>query len=488
MKRKIKNILYLCLLGGFVFTGCNSFLDVQPKGEVIDDKMFEDIQGYRDAMYGIYATLGTSALYGQNLSWGFVDQLAHLYYNPSIGDLNSFNKILSYNYTEPDVEKKINDIWGKAYQAISYINNVLSHVTDEQLNSKQEYRWIAGEAHALRAFLHFDMMRYFADNILDNPDAGGIPYAYTFDLQNKELFTLKECYENVLEDLTEAQHLLADDTLNLSGEYRRDRYNFMNLHAVYASKARVFQAYGHLDSAGYYAQKVIATKMHYLADPTGLKNVKKYPGGSELIWGLDVDNLYDVFYSTFLSVSATNFNYILPRKDYKAVYKYGSFTSENHDYRYDEFFGLQKDPENEEAPVKEVFIRFLKVNVNDSKDVEKQKENTKGVSLIRLPEMYYIAAEAICEDNLEKAWEYLNDVRASRGLGTALQGDLSAFQKALQEERIKELWGDGQIFMDYKRTNATFLDCQQHNNIVMNDKIGTFPWPDNEKEYGYTNK
>lgn len=34
---------------------CNSFLDIKPEGELIQDEQFKDVQGYRDAMYGIYA-------------------------------------------------------------------------------------------------------------------------------------------------------------------------------------------------------------------------------------------------------------------------------------------------------------------------------------------------------------------------------------------------------------------------------------------------
>ena len=40
---------------------CNSFLDINPEGELIQDEQFKDVQGYRDAMYGIYAFLPSSS-------------------------------------------------------------------------------------------------------------------------------------------------------------------------------------------------------------------------------------------------------------------------------------------------------------------------------------------------------------------------------------------------------------------------------------------
>lgn len=498
--KKLKNIV-AGILVGFTLTGCDSFLDVQPRGEVVNDKMFEDPQGYMDAMYGIYANLTSGDLYGKNLSWGFADQLAHLFYNPKaeISGEDVVSKIQNYEYTYPGVESIINSVWTNSYKVISYINNVLENIEKEDLTKHPDLPLIRGEAYGLRAFLHFDLLRYFCDNIQTKPEAGGIPYAYTFDLNNKELFTLKECYQNILKDLNAAQHYLAGDTTAISTDYRRDRYNFLNLSAVYAMKARVFQAQGQSpDSARFYAEKVISSSLYSLISvPTKLAEEKKYPGGgAELIWGLSTDELYDPLYDEFLHLSATYFNWFRPRVDYEAIYKDVSWAADNHDYRWDNFFAMRnKDEEDEDAVDSQkvpCFVRFLNVNASDPKDVEKQKAATRGLSLIRLPEMYYIAAEAVYDTDPEKALEYLNKVRASRGLTIPLKvaeiNTPDKFRQVLQHERLKELWGEGQIFLDYKRTNTVFTDYNNEREIVMTPEIGVLPWPDDEKEFGYTNK
>ena len=77
--KKFKHILYTCLFISCISTGCNEYLDVNPAGKVTQTKLFEDIQGYRDAMYGVYANLATTNLYGKNLTYGFADQLAQLF-------------------------------------------------------------------------------------------------------------------------------------------------------------------------------------------------------------------------------------------------------------------------------------------------------------------------------------------------------------------------------------------------------------------------
>lgn len=53
-----KLLFGLCLL--VCLCGCNSFLNVQPKGTVEQGKQFKDVQGYRDAMYGILCLDGTN--------------------------------------------------------------------------------------------------------------------------------------------------------------------------------------------------------------------------------------------------------------------------------------------------------------------------------------------------------------------------------------------------------------------------------------------
>ena len=56
---------------------CNSFLDIKPEGELIQDEQFKDVQGYRDAMYGIYASMAQGELFGMMMNWGLVDVLAN---------------------------------------------------------------------------------------------------------------------------------------------------------------------------------------------------------------------------------------------------------------------------------------------------------------------------------------------------------------------------------------------------------------------------
>ena len=75
MKIGFKNIMVLLalILGG---SSCDSFLDVQPKGEVLEGDLLKDAKGFENALYGVYAKMGATNLYGQNLSYSALDLMA----------------------------------------------------------------------------------------------------------------------------------------------------------------------------------------------------------------------------------------------------------------------------------------------------------------------------------------------------------------------------------------------------------------------------
>ena len=71
------------------------------------------------------------------------------------------------------------------------------------------------------------------------------------------------------------------------------------------------------------------------------------------------------------------------------------------------------------------------------------------MSLIRLSEVYYIAAES--EPLLADKYGWLNRVRARRGLPDAPVVSEDDFMKRLRSEYVREFIGEGQIFFMYKR-------------------------------------
>ena len=85
MKSVIKNIMkirkYLFLSLIVFMSSCSDWLDVSPKDIVDEDDLFTSYLGYRNALNGVYKQMGSTGMYGKELSWGFIDVLAQSYYS-----------------------------------------------------------------------------------------------------------------------------------------------------------------------------------------------------------------------------------------------------------------------------------------------------------------------------------------------------------------------------------------------------------------------
>jgi hypothetical protein len=91
--------------------------------------------------------------------------------------------------------------------------------------------------------------------------------------------------------------------------------------------------------------------------------------------------------------------------------------------------------------------------------------------MIKISEMYYIAAECLALSNPSLAVDRLNAVRTSRGITSKLSNGLtsSAVMSEIRKEYIKEFPCEGQLFFYKKRT----LENQ-----------AVWPLPQNEINYG----
>lgn len=488
MKRHILSIAFLTGLA-VAISGCNKFLDVQPKGTLTNDEMFSDIQGYRDAMYGVYASMADRALYGENLSYGFVDKIGQMLVNPN-PTLNDI-KISEYRYLDQAVRPTIDQIWNSEYAVISYVNNILTKAEETSI-THEDLKLIRGEAYGVRAFLHFDLLRLFAADYIQKASSTGIPYAYSYDLKNKTLFPLKDAYANVLKDLDRAEELLANDPMEMSdvaksvgpSAYRMSRYVHFNRFAVDALRARVYRAMGDYGNAAKYSAKVIneGSSRFTLAKPGNFTTVRRFPANGELIFGLFTSRLNETISSLFIganggTISVGSGEIAEGRRDLDKLYETVNFSASNTDTRYDTYYKHEVSGT--------LFTRLL------ASSTEKVNAPLTGVTLIRLPEMYLILAEAQYGTDPSKAIETLNALRASRGLEPRLVSNYvtqSDFNAELLKEHMREFPGDGQVFFAFKHFNIPLKAFNGVNDIEPSDAKLTLPWPELEKQFGSVGK
>lgn len=466
--------------------GCERFLDVEPRGVVPKDKQFSDLQGFKDAMFGVYARMGNTKLYGKNLTYGFVDILGQ------VVKLNQIKQVLGeFNYADAGVKVEIADLWLAMYQNISYLNSIISEIESSSIASPQ-MQVMRGEAYALRAFMHYDIARLFAQNY-QQPNNVRLPYSYHFDLKNRERYSIEDYFQNILKDLDQAQALLEQKpttapTSDYKDEYAYPNYGekrfwFVSLEAVKAIKARVYYSMGDLQNAKKYAQEVVesgAFALYEKTQSTPLQSIVRYPFEKELIFGVSISptgaddqdrgsSASQEIYRSFMAV--TDDNLLLPpsKQTIDRLYGIASFSASNQDWRYDQYYQASSGQ-----------FRFKRFAPTENIVVE-------GLPLIRLPEMYYILAEALYDANdPTPAKEYLDKVRASRGLAAIDVAQIQtqeAFILEMRNERTRELPGEGQIFFALKHY---YLPFNNHNGqeIKPSAEVFVLPMPENEIEYG----
>ena len=360
---------------------------------------------------------------------------------------------------------------------------MLRNAENPQFDHK-ELAFMRGECYGLRAFLHFDLVRLFAEDYTrSNASTRGIPYATTFDLNNKPLLTLHETFKAILKDLDMAESLLADDNevsveRTPTSDYLKGRATFFNKYAVAATKARVYYAMGDTANAAKYARLVIAATGNFsLKKLTSMADVKRFPATGELIFGLYNNALSADISSTFLSQTARG-TFTEGRRDLEELYETSAFSATSADLRYTGYYRQNTTPDGIKTYS---FVRLLE------SDAQVNSSPLQGLTLIRLPEMYYILSECTYDNNKAEAVRLLNVVRTSRGLeavADAKVADRTAFDKEMLRERMREMPGEGQTFFALKHYNKAFGDYRGINTYQPSSAIFVLPWPEREKEYG----
>ena len=225
MKRKY--ILYSFFLSvTFGLSGCTDWLDVTPNAQINKETMYETPQGFRDNLFGIYLAMTGTSLYGCDMTYGFMDELAQ-YYTAYQNTGHTYYEVTQYNYANKDVQKQIKGMWLGAYNAIANCNLLLENMKDKGASffPDDDAAFLEAEALGLRAYLHFDMLRAFTPPYGDGTGAG-VPYADRFTAEPFPALTAKGSIERILADLAKAGNLLKDIDPVLDDSYKTMSYHF----------------------------------------------------------------------------------------------------------------------------------------------------------------------------------------------------------------------------------------------------------------------
>lgn len=463
MKKQYFIILTLCLL---LATSCGDWLNVQPNSQVEDSELFSDEQGFKEALSGVYSSMVNESAYGKELTFGAMAILGQEWDNyPS----SRYANLSEYDYGPATSTSIISSLWNNQYNSIANVNHILGNIdSKEKMFRRDNFNIIKGEALALRAFLHFDLLRCFGVSFAVNPQMPSIPYVKAYNHQVSEQLSVEAVTQNILYDLTEAEDLLKKDPI-LTGEkitesidngYLLNRQVHLNYYAVKGLEARVYLWAGQYQKALDAANVVINSGKFQWADPSLLQDRKDNSMATEQLFGLNDVNLQTLSDSYFnLDNGTSTFSVNQP-----TLLSY--YDNQTADYRY---LYLFRNSTNTDIIEYRYSQKFTPSEGDDPYYTEK-------IPLLRLAEMYLIKAECLYRLT-GSGLETLNLLRAVRNVAPIETEPADFFQELIREYR-RELIGEGQLFFLYKRLNQKQILRSDADIISL--KGYTFPLPQDE--------
>lgn len=444
---------------------CDNQLDIIPE-DVLDPEIgITNLDDLDAILSGAYATLRSDGLYQESMTY-VPDLLAD---NLRIGNSNggALRTEANWQYTSGDDI----DTWEEAYTLIFRANTVINEGDAFEDGSKKNR--IVGQALALRALGHFDLLRYYGVDYNRNSSALGVPIVKVFEINKPSRNTVSEVYDQIFEDLLAARTALTDvdQDVQANGPY------FFDLRAVNALLARVSLYAEEWQDAVDYATSVINT--------SSLSNPSDYA----LMWSDDTNAevLFSVVFATssegrLASSLLDNTDPAAPRSTFTLTSDLANLYDKTNDIRYTSFVLLNPlNPDNSSGN-DDVFLPFK----YPGRGGERGLNNAK---VLRVSEMYLIRAEAYTNLSGQNAAALadLNTLRASRITGyvnESISGE--ALADAIQIERRKELAVEGHRWFDIRRTGKNIERGDDCRGLTINCTLNAgdfrfaFPIPQDE--------
>ena len=373
---------------------------------------------------------------------------------------NAYSNMNSGRFANSDMDYSPNGAgpWSTVYRVIAITNIVINADTSNLTGSAAEITHIQGQAHALRALAHFDLLQDYGQHFIDGQggaNALGVPYVKTYkDPANLEPArgTVVSNIGDIAADLTSAIGMM-DDSFNTSSSY-------MSKAGAYAILARATLYAGSVDPS-LYATADSAAK--WVIANSGATPVSASGFASSYTTDNASNSLFELAFSGTDNRGINGIAYILRGTSYGDV-RILTGTGPNPDlldiYGVDDVRGAA-DMIGTAQGYPTMLGKFPTMSGADN------------ITLFRVEEMHLIAAEtSLRAGNSADALSYLNNIPAIRGLGAGYYA--SATLENILEERRKEFAFEGLRFHDLSRMG---MDMPQIDSFkqLNDDLTGTPP-------------
>jgi hypothetical protein len=450
-----------CLLFTLLLGGCKKWIDVKPSDRLTEDQLFSTTQGYLNALNGVYVEMTNASIYGDRMTVSVLDVMAQYYtMNPST---HRYFQYATFAYAADTPKVVFDNMWKKTYELILNCNVIIERCGEDGngVLTGPYFGIVKGEALALRAMLHLDMLRLFGPIYTQaDKDKPCIPYNTASRPQSSALLGSAEVMQHIIDDLTAAAALLKEadpiitdgvrHSANANGsndlQYRQYRLNY---YAVKALLARAYLWMQDKPNALQQAQQLLTETLNP-AKPIFIMGETKSTDSratsadfdhmfrSEVMFSLytvNRQNIYNTYFSPDIQQAARlSFNDYNESED-----RLNALYDDGQDYRKKAWITL-KNPNGNYL----THVKFSVAPYNVSPNM---------MPLFRLSEVILTAAE--CSNTLSEGTAYLNLLRLGRFCVNLNPTTTTQLKDFITNEFRKETIGEGQLFFYYKRNAMT---------------------------------
>lgn len=435
-----KITIILTVLGLMLITSCEDFLDVKPSNNAASETSITNAADAKVAINGLMRKMTSSLYYGRN----FV-----IYGDAKGGDfaVRSQGRGLDYYYSfnHSATSNSGSGFWEQIYNCILQTNNLIMNIVKLESEGKgtaalSDYK---AQAMTARALMYFDLVRLYGKSYNMDKTSYGVPLVLEpLDASAQPTrASVEAVYTQILKDLADAAPLLSKNKTN----------GYLNYWANKAIEARVHLFMDNFAACLAAAEEVINSGKYTLYSNTAWVGSWATTFGSESVFELAI-------FPAEGDLTTGSLGYYLLRLN-KVTGASGWFMAS--DYW---IARMNQDPTDIRWGIMDYDetsnIRFgssLKYVGGTTMAGDKASRSAVNVKVIRLSEMYLVAAEAALRlptPDRVKAANYLNQIR-KRSPALEAATDATVTLDMIIDEKSKEFFAEGLRYFDMLRLNRT---------------------------------
>ena len=509
----MKKFIYTLGLA-LTLASCGSdYLDTAPQSSVGTETILESTDNAALVINGICRLMANQYLSTQGMNG---EGTIKTWYNNLMGNdhqrcnQTGWATLYNGNYIESSSSKYNYYVWFYYYKLISNANAVICNI-DSSSGTEAEREFIKAQALTFRAYSYAQLVQFFCYR-WDDSSSGtsrGLPLRLDESTGDLEASTLIEVYDQIYADLDEAIELYTSSGMDRDD----DEYYLPNLEVAYAAYARAALARQDYSTAITYAR--LARANYSLMSEDDYTDSGFNTPNDEWIWGIYSASDQTLYYYSYFAYQASNSSASVCRSYPIAISKDLIDQIPETDVRRDMFL-IPTDEEAEEIGYayatrtsSGTLYSRAKSDYSDKlysssyifpyMQFKFQCTESPGIgefNIIRASEMYYIEAEALCEQGGSDSTvqSLLNTLNSRFDSSYSCTATGSSLLEEVKLYRRFDLWGEGFDWTDLKRWNepierrsvsdgGSFLATFAISTAVSDNNKWTYVYPDYETDY-----